>query len=146
MGTDKGGDRLSYAFSAHPVALALHTTKGLLGSGRTFKENVSDAMTVVPLRKNGMFGDKNAKGSRYVRVYRCLNPVEKAYEFAAKASKGFVSMTTLQNKGWIRRMGDGTIITYRYYSSSRDHSSVVEVSVRNFKRVKSQKIHFVGSE
>lgn len=136
MGSGEGGTRLSYA-------LALHTTAGTLGGGRTFRENLTEAMTVVPLNKSGKFGEKNKKGSSYVRVFKCSNPAATAYEFAAKAMKGFVSLTTLEGKGFIARMADGTLITYRYISSSADRSPAVELKVKNLKQVKSQKIHFV---
>lgn len=33
--------------------LALHTARGTLGSGRSFRDNLTDAMSVVPLKKTG---------------------------------------------------------------------------------------------
>lgn len=41
-------------------------------------------------------------------------------------------------------MTDGTLVTYRYISSSRDRSPAVELRIKNLDRVKSQKIHFVA--
>ena len=136
MGSGSGGERLSYA-------LALHTTKGTLGGGNSFRENLPELLSVAPLNKNGLFGSKSPKSRRNVRVIECTNPARSAYEFAQKATKGFVSMTTIPGKGYIMRMYDGTLITYRYISSSPDKSPVVELKINNFKRVKSQKIHFV---
>lgn len=101
MGFGSGGSRLAYAFSpsADQGVLALHTTQGTLGSGRAFRDNLTDAMSVVPLKRSGKFGVKSKKGGNYVRVFKCGDPAKTAYEFAAKATKGFVSMTTLPGKG-----------------------------------------------
>lgn len=146
MGLGSGGSRLAYAFSPQPGqgALALHATQGTLGGGRSFRDNLTEAMSVVPLKKSGKFGEKSKKGSSYVRIFKCNDPAKTAYEFAAKATKGFVSMTTLQGKGFIARMADGTLVTYRYISSSKDRSPAVELRIKNLDRVKSQKIHFVA--
>lgn len=43
----------------------------------------------------------------------------------------------------VYRMRDGSVITHRYVSSSKDKSPVVELKVKNVSGVKSQKIHFV---
>lgn len=125
------------------TALALHTSKGTLGSGRSFRDNLPDAMTIVPLSRSGRFGAKSATSRGDVRVFECADPARTAYTFAQKASRGFVSMTPIQGKGYIMRMSDGTLITYRYISSSADRSPVVELKIKNLKRVRTQKIHFV---
>lgn len=144
MGLSGGSERLAYALPSQTTALGEHITKGSTGIGNTFAQNLTEAMSVVPLRKNGYFGDKSThKGARYVRTFESSNPSRTAYEFAAKASKNFASMTTIPGKGYIMKMRDGTLITYRYVSSSRDRSPAVELKVRDLKRVKSQKIHFV---
>lgn len=114
-------------------------------SGNPFKENLLDAISVVPLKKSGYFADPSArKGTaRNVRVFECDDPARVAYDFQAKAGRNYVGLERIKGKGYIMTMADGTRITYRLISSSKDHSPVVELKVRNFKRVKSQKIHFV---
>ena len=100
-------------------------------------------MAIVPLSRSGRFGAKSATSRGDVRVFECTDPARTAYTFAQKASRGFVSMTPIQGKGYIMRMNDGTLITYRYISSSADRSPVVELKIKNLKRVRTQKIHFV---
>ena len=51
-------------------------------------------------------------------------------------------MTKIRH-GQVMTMSDGTVITYRMRSSSRDHTPVVELQVHNMPSVKSQKIHFI---
>ena len=46
-------------------------------------------------------------------------------------------------RGQVMTMSDGTIITYRMRSSSKDHTPVVELQVHNMPGVRSQKIHFI---
>lgn len=52
-------------------------------------------------------------------------------------------MSTVPEKGYIMRMADGALITYRYASSSPDRSPVVELTAGKASGVKTQKIHFV---
>lgn len=52
-------------------------------------------------------------------------------------------MTILPDKGYIMKMREGTLITYRFISSSRDRSPAVKLKVHDLKRIKTRKIHFV---
>ena len=61
------------------------------------------------------------------------------------ASKNPVSTISIEGKGMMYRMRDGSIVSHRYISSS-DGSPVVELKVKNTSGVKSQKIHFVKEE
>ena len=103
-------------------------------------------MEIVPLTKSGYFGDKakNTSSSR-VRIVESSNPVKTAYEFQAKAIKGFISMRTITGKGYVVKLKDGTKISYRMISSS-DGSPVVELTIKDLKRVKDQKIHFIKGD
>lgn len=146
MGFGSGGERLAYAYGGPDPAtmtLALHTTKGTLGSGRSLAENIKEASAIVPLSSSGKFASKSKSGRRNVRVFESDDAVRSAYEFVQKAGKGFVSMSTIPEKGYIMRMADGALITYRYASSSPDRSPVVELTAGKASGVKSQKIHFV---
>ena len=155
MGLGSGGGRLSYAREAYQPSdellgdgpsnreLGFHATKGKLGFGRSFRDNLHDAMSVVPLNKAGYFGNKSSRGWAGVRIFESSNPAETAYEFASKCTKGYVSMAVLPGKGYIMRMADGVIVTYRYVSGSSDRSPVVQLEITGLDRVKRQKIHFV---
>lgn len=48
-----------------------------------------------------------------------------------------------EGKGMMYRMRDGSVVSHRYVSSSKDGSPVVELKVKNASGIKSQKIHFV---
>jgi len=113
-------------------------------SGRTFRENLNDAMSIVPLNRSGYFAEKSTRKvtATNVRVYESANPLQDSYDFQSAAGKGFASYKQLGSKGHILTMADGTRIVFRYKSSS-DGSPVVELTIRGLNRVKSQKIHFV---
>ena len=118
-----------------------------LSTGNTIRDNLAEAMAVVPLKKSGYFADASKhKGRKRVRVYACSNPARTASEFANKMTKNYVSLAPIEGKGYCCTMRDGSKITYRWISSSKDRSPVVELTIRNFKRVKSQKIHFVKND
>ena len=112
--------------------------------GNTFRENLLDLMQIVPLKKNGFFGEPSTrKGTRGVRIVECSDPAMVAHEFQRLAGQNCSSFRTIPGKGHIMTMKDGTIIKYRMYSSSSDNSPVVELEISGLRRVKSQKIHFV---
>lgn len=115
---------------------------GALIAGRSFFSNVEDAAKVVPLNQYGNFGYKSKKKGSHARVFESDNPARTAYDFQSRAANGYVAMTKLK-WGQVMTMSDGTIITYRMRSSSKDHTPVVELQVHNMPSVKSQKIHFI---
>ena len=86
---------------------------------------------------------KPGKGRRHTRNIESINPARAAAKFAGIASKSPVSSIPIEGKGMVYRMRDGSVITHRYFSSSKDGSPVVELKVKNASGIKSQKIHFV---
>ena len=113
-----------------------------LVAGRSFFSNVEYAADLVPLNQYGNFGSKSKKKGSKSRVFETDNPARTAYDFQSRAARGYVSMTKIK-WGQVMTMSDGTIITYRMRSSSKDHTPVVELQVHNMPGVRSQKIHFI---
>ena len=111
-------------------------------TGRSFFDNVHDAARIVPLNAYGNFGSRSRKKGSRARVFESDNPARTAYEFQSAATRGYVAMAKIRH-GQVMTMSDGTVITYRMRSSSRDHTPVVELQVHNMPSVKSQKIHFI---
>lgn len=112
-----------------------------LRGGNKLEDNLSHLTERFPLTSSGYFG-KAGKGRKHTRNIESDNPARTAAEFAAIASANPVSSITIEGKGMIYRMRDGSIVTHRYFSSSKDKSPVVEIKVKNISGIKSQKIHF----
>lgn len=129
MGTGYGGTAASTA----------------IRGGRRFEDNIPGLCSTFPMTKGGYFGE-HGLGRSHTRNIESKNPGRTASEFAGLASKGFVSGIPIEGKGVVYRMRDGSVITHRFFSSSRDGSPVVELKVMNTAGVKSQKIHFVKKE
>ena len=125
-------------------AFGEHFGKGIpTGFGNTIRDNLHDMMQIVPLNRAGYFGDKGSrKTSPRVRVVKCSDPAKTAYEFQSKTIRGFTSMTTIDGKGYVVKLKDGTKISYRMISTS-DGSPAIELTIKGLERVKDQKIHFV---
>ncbi len=140
MGLTSGGNRLEYLRDSEKInqgAMALAT-------GNTFRENLIEVMTVANLKRSGYFGEASShKGKSNVRIVKSSNPARTALEFANKATKNYLAFIPIKGKGYRCIMKDGTEIVYRWVSSSKDRSPVIEMTVFNLSRVKSQKIHFV---
>lgn len=110
--------------------------------GRTLGDNISELKSRFPITSKGYFG-KPGKGRGHTRNIESDNPARTAAEFAGIASRVPVSSIPIEGKGMVYRMRDGSIITHRFVSSSRDKSPVVELKVQNVPGIRSQKIHFV---
>ena len=120
------------------------TPLGPFAGGRRLRDNILDLVRLVPLHSTGWFGDKSVKKASRARVFESSNPARSAYEFQAAARKGFVRCETISGKGMVMTMKDGSRVTYRWTSSSKDRSPVVELQVvSRIGRIRSQKIHFV---
>lgn len=128
MGTGSGGE-------------AITTLRG----GNKLDDNIINLTSKFPITSKGYFG-RPGKGRKHTRNIESDNPARTAAEFAGIASRGLVSAVPIEGKGMIYRMRDGSVISHRYISSSKDGSPVVELQVKNTPRVKSQKIHFVRKE
>ena len=150
MGLSSGGKRLSYVHSKEEES-ELNQDKNKIGNkgtlpatGNSFRENILEAMTVVEIQRSGYFGKRSGhKGKSSVRVVESSNPARTALEFVHKATKNYVSLIPIKGKGYRCIMRDGTEIVYRRVSSSKDKGPVVELTIHNLERIKSQKIHFV---
>lgn len=133
MGTGSGGDA---AIGGGGV-----TTTALRGGNR-LDDNIADLVSRFPATPKGYFGQPG-QGRKHTRNIESDNPARTAAEFASIASRSHVSAIPIEGKGMIYRMRDGSIVSHRYVSSSKDGSPVVELKVKNASGIKSQKIHFV---
>lgn len=113
-----------------------------LQGGRRLDDNIADLKAKFPTTSSGYFGSPG-QGRKHTRNIESDNPARTAAEFAGIASKCPVSAIAIEGKGMMYRMRDGSIVSHRYTSSSKDGSPVVELKVKNASGIKSQKIHFV---
>ena len=113
-----------------------------LQGGHRFEDNIVDLKTKFPATSKGYFGSPG-QGRRHTRNIESNNPAKTAAEFAGIASKCPVSAIAIEGKGMMYRMRDGSVVSHRYTSSSKDGSPVVELKVKNASGIKSQKIHFI---
>lgn len=113
-----------------------------LRGGNRLDDNIADLVDRFPATSKGYFGQPG-QGRKHTRNIESDNPARTAAEFAGLASKGSVSSIPIEGKGMVYRMRDGSVISHRYVSSSKDGSPVVELKVKNASGIKSQKIHFV---
>lgn len=113
-----------------------------LRGGNRLDDNIADLVDRFPATSKGYFGQPG-QGRKHTRNIESDNPARTAAEFAGLASKGSVSSIPIEGKGMVYRMRDGSVVSHRYVSSSKDGSPVVELKVKNASGIKSQKIHFV---
>ena len=113
-----------------------------LRGGNRLDDNVADLVSRFPTTPKGYFG-RPGQGRNHTRNIESDNPARTAAEFAGIASRSHVSATPIEGKGMVYRMRDGSVVSHRYVSSSRDASPVVELKVKQASGIKSQKIHFV---
>lgn len=113
-----------------------------LRGGNRLDDNIADLVDRFPATNKGYFGQPG-QGRKHTRNIESDNPARTAAEFAGLASKGSVSSIPIEGKGMVYRMRDGSVVSHRYVSSSKDGSPVVELKVKNASGIKSQKIHFV---
>lgn len=112
-----------------------------LKGGNTLEDNIAELKRKFPITRSGYFG-KKGQGRGHTRNIESDNPARKAAEFAAIAGRSPTSSIPIEGRGMIYRMRDGSIVTHRYVSSSKDGSPVVEIKVKYISGVRSQKIHF----
>ena len=116
--------------------------EGGLRAGRRFEDNIAQLTARFPLTPGGYFG-KKGKGRGFTRNIESDNPAKTASEFAALAGYNPVTVTTIKGKGIVATMRDGSVVTHRFFSSSKDRSPTVELKIVGTSKVKSLKIHFV---
>ena len=113
-----------------------------LAGGHTLRDNLVKLIDRFHLTSSGYFGVRG-QGGAGTRNIASNNPGRTAFEFQSIAGEDYVSFRQLPGKGHVLTMRDGSVITYRYISSSKNRSPVVELKVKGAYGVKSQKIHFV---
>ncbi len=119
--------------------VAFSTTRILLGRPHL---RYLRAVSKIPATSKEYFG-RPGQGRKHTRNIESDNPARTAAEFASIASRSHVSAIPIEGKGMVCRMRDGSVVSHRYVSSSKDGSPVVELKVKNASGIKSQKIHFV---
>lgn len=115
---------------------------GTKGSS-TFNTNLSKLKNKYPVNDSGYFGDKGqSKGNVSIRNIKSNGPLSTAKDFYNIAKQGGKENLLANGKGKITKMNDGTTITFRRVSSS-DGSPAIDIIIKGYGEIKSQKIHFV---
>ena len=124
-----------------------HGYKGDTGHHHTIAENITDSVKSDYGFKDGYFGVPG-QGRDFVRNIVSDNPSETAKTFYDKMAHGGKESEMSNGKGYVTKMKDGTIVSYREVSSS-DGSPAVEINIRKSDAhgdIKYQKIHFVKGD
>lgn len=123
-----------------------HGYKGDTGHHHSITENLG-SLTAKYDYSNGFFGEQG-KGRSFVRNISSDDPASTAKDFYDTAAHGGIEGAMDNGKGYVTKMKDGTILSYREVSSS-DGSPTVEINIRqsdDHGDIKYQKIHFVKGE
>lgn len=123
-----------------------HGYKGDTGHHHSITENLG-SLTAKYDYSNGYFGEQG-KGRSFVRNISSDDPANTAKDFYDTAAHGGIEGAMYNGKGYVTKMKDGTILSYREVSSS-DGSPAVEINIRQSDDngdIKYQKIHFVKGE
>lgn len=123
-----------------------HGYKGDTGHHHSITENLG-SLTAKYDYSNGYFGEQG-KGRSFVRNISSDDPASTAKDFYDTAAHGGIEGAMDNGKGYVTKMKDGTILSYREVSSS-DGSPTVEINIRqsdDHGDIKYQKIHFVKGE
>ncbi len=123
-----------------------HGYKGDTGHHHSITENLG-SLTAKYDYSNGYFGEQG-KGRSFVRNISSDDPASTAKDFYDTAAHGGIEGAMDKGKGYVTKMKDGTILSYREVSSS-DGSPAVEINIRqsdDHGDIKYQKIHFVKGE
>ena len=123
-----------------------HGYKGDTGHHHSITENLG-SLTAKYDYSNGYFGEQG-KGRSFVRNISSDDPANTAKDFYDTAAHGGIEGAMYNGKGYVTKMKDGTILSYREVSFS-DGSPAVEINIRqsdDHGDIKYQKIHFVKGE
>ncbi len=110
--------------------------------------NINYAGQKYGLSASGYFGEKGKKGSAsWIRQIYTKNPEAEASRFYDLLTDGGTEKTLSNGHGFITTMPDGSKITIRIKTSSKD-TPAVDLKLEGFHEgIKShQKIHFVHKE
>ena len=88
---------------------------------------------------NGMFGIKGKNS----RIYQSSDQYESAADFYARISRGGKELRFMNNKGIFTRFDDGSIVSYRVVTNTKNSPAVEIQLLANGKR---QKRHFILEE
>ena len=108
----------------------------------SINENAADMPDGFKPNEYGNFG----RPGKNCRVIECADPVSESAQFYKLIGKGGEIRSMPGKKGSITRLDDGTRITYRVITKTKD-SPAVEINIKGVKtRINGQKIHFIGKE
>lgn len=120
--------------------------KGDTGNHHSISENLDTLKNDYGFH-DGYFGNKSSSNpQRDRRNIVSDNPIETAKDFYDKIANGGIEKELDNGKGFMASMSDGTIITWRPISSSKDKSPAVDINIifsKDHGGIKQQKIHFV---
>lgn len=103
-------------------------------------ENIKNLEEKFLKNSSGYFGKRGA--SSKVRIIESNNQYKTAQEFWDILSKGGNIQVLLNKHGLIVYFHDGCYATYRVITSTKG-SPAIEINIKNYDNVKSQKIHFI---
>lgn len=127
------------------------STASSRSDARTLTDNLNALTKEFPLHPNGFFGEpgqsKNNVRVRNITSNDAETTSQRFYELACEqaVSIGDIRDKSGKHKGYVAEMRDGTIISYRWTSTS-DGSPAVDINIQSVGSVKRQKIHFVQKE
>lgn len=119
--------------------------KGGATHHHTISENISLVSSRYPLN-DGYFGDKGENSGK--RHILSDDPVATARDFYDKIGYGGVETNIPNKNGFISKLKDGSVITWRETSNS-DGTPAVDINVKKSTDdggIKYQKIHFMKNE
>ena len=112
---------------------------------RSIGQNILITSSKYPC-ENGRFGKSSPSTGNKTRNIASENPLATATDFYDRLAFGGIEKIYNNGTLHITQMADGSIITMRPVSSSRDGSPVVEINISGSTHtggLKQQKIHFV---
>ena len=121
-------------------------TKGAknTSSKSTLNNNIKNTQKIYPLTAGGYFGQKG----KNTRVIETDNPILESKRFCRLIGKGGKIDKLNNNKGIKITLDDGTIISYRIITKTKN-SPAIEINIKKCiekTKVKTQKIHFIRRE
>lgn len=118
--------------------------KGNTPTYRELLDNIKEITKDYPLNACGYFGEKGKSSNCQIRQIYCEDPIKEAQYFYDIIAFGGIETNIPNNKGVRTKLKDGTVITYREVTSTKD-SPAVEININksnNHGNIKYQKIHF----
>lgn len=120
--------------------------KGDTGHHHSISENLDTLKNDYGFH-DGYFGNQSSSNPQSDRRNIISDdPMKTAKDFYDKIAHGGVEKELDNGKGFMASMSDGTIITWRPVSSSKDKSPAVDINIifsKDHGGIKQQKIHFV---